>query len=509
MSTSNASNTARKLAQNTFFMYFRMAIIMIITLYASRVVLEKLGVVDFGIYNLVGSFVAIFGSLRSLFSNSTQRFLSVDLGMNDLIGLNKTFNHGIYINAFFAILIIVSAELVGIWYFNGHINVDSSRFEAAKLVFHFSIFSAAIMVFNSSFEALCIAHEKMSFYAYVSISESVLSLAIIYLINISEMDKLSFYALLRMGVSLVIFFMYFIYCKAQFAECYLRNCYDWNYLKKMVSFSGWSFLGGMSYTVSQQGLNIVLNIFGGPVVNAARGIAYHVNSAVRQLSDNIVVAIRPYCIMTYAEGNFNRTIGLLFLFTKISFCLQLCIIIPLVFCAQEVLHLWLGTVPDYSVVFVQLVLLNTLIWAAHPAVDLLFMANGNIKWYQIIEGLLFVAPLFFSYVLLSLGFPYYSAFICLIVFSIIDIIAILIVARKILDFPVNKYATAVLFHGIVCILFCLLLFFYSLQFHLFYIKLFFVFVALSVCLSYMGLVCINKKERDQLFALIKKHRKTT
>lgn len=499
------SQTATKLAKNTFFMYFRMAFLMIIALYASRVILEKLGVVDYGIYNLVGSVVSLFGALKSLFLTSTQRFLSVDIGRNDVKSLIKTFNHGIYINAFFAVTIIIAAELVGVWYFNGHMNVDATRLEAAKWVFHFSVFSIALMVFNSSFEALCIAHEKMSFYAYVSIAESILNLIIIFLIDISPIDKLSFYALLRFSVSLIIVSIYFIYCKSVFYECRLSKCYDQTYLKQMVGFSGWSFLGGMSYTVSQQGLNIVLNIFGGPVVNAARGIAYQVSAAIRQFSDNILIAIRPYSIKTYSEGNFEKTIDLLFLYTKITYCIQLCIVVPIIFCAPEILKLWLGIVPDYSIGFVQLVLLNTLIWSFHPAVDLLFMANGDIKLYQITEGILFVIPLLFSYLLLFYGCSYYAAFVCLIVFAMIDIIAVLFIAKKKLNFPLASFYTNVISHCFITIIICGLFFWYAYQIDKLAISILFIFLSLIISLVYLALICLNKKERHQLLELIKIH----
>ena len=495
------NNTARRLAKNTFFMYFRMALRMIVALYTSRVVLEKLGVEDFGIYNVVGSLVAIFTSLRSLFSISSQRFLSTDMGRGDEANLNKTYNHSLYINSFFALFIIIVAEIVGAWFFNGHINVDPSRLTAAKWVFQFSVLSSAIIVFTSSFEALCIAHEKMSFYAYISIFEGLLELGIVFLLSISPIDILIFYGILKFGIAVFVLLANYIYCKRNFIECYFKNCYDKAYLKQMLTFSGWSFLGSTSYTLTQQGMNMVLNIFGGPVVNAARGIAYQVNSAIYQFMGNIEVAVRPYCIKTYAEGNVNKTFDFLFIFTKITFCIQLFLITPIVFYTPQILNLWLGQVPEYSVIFVQLVLVHTIVRTFHPSVDLLFMANGNLKWYQIAEGIFLLMPLVTSYFLLNNGLPYYSAYISIIVFECINFIAIALVAKRIAAFPITRFLKEVLFHCVVCVIIGIVFYHFSSGTDNLWLKL--LYVACTICfgLLYMLLLCFKKREINQIKSL--------
>lgn len=497
------NNTAKRLAKNTFFMYFRMAFLMIIALYTSRVVLEKIGIEDFGIYNVVGSLVAIFTSLRSLFSISSQRFLSTDMGRGNEDNLNKTYNHSLYINSFFALFVIIVAEIVGFWFFNGHINVDDSRLTAAKWVFQFSVLSSATIVFTSSFEALCIAHEKMSFYAYISILEGLLQLGIVFLLSISPIDTLVFYGILKFCVAVFVLLVNYLYCKRNFVECYFKRCFDKEYLKQMMTFSGWSFLGSTSYTLTQQGMNMVLNVFGGPVVNAARGIAYQVSSAINQFMGNIVVAIRPYCIKTYAEGNVNKTFDLLFLFTKISFCIQLCLITPIVFFTPQILNLWLGQVPEFSVIFVHLVLMNSLVRTFHPSVDLLFMANGNLKWYQITEGFFLLMPLVTSYFLLKSGFPYYTAFISIIVFECINFIAISIVAKTIAAFPISRFLLEVLFHCIVCVIAGGFFYHISKETDNLWLKL--LYVTCTICLGwlYMLLFCFKKREINQIKSLRK------
>lgn len=497
------TKTATRLAKNTLFMYFRMGILLIISLYTSRVVLEKLGVEDYGIYNVVGSIVAIFGSLRSLFSTSTQRFLSTDIGRKDENNLIKTFNHSIYINAFFAIVMIIVAELFGLWFLNGYINVDNSRLFAAKCVFQFSVLAAAILLLNSSFEALCIAHEKMSFYAYISIAEGALHLIIVFLLSFSPIDQLVFYSFLRLCICVFLFIANILFCKHNFRECSLKWCYDRLYLKQLLSFSGWSFLGSTSYILTQQGLNMVLNVFGGPLVNAARGIAYQVNSVIKQFMSNIVVAIRPYCIKTYAEGDLNKTSDTLFLFTKVSFCIQIWLIIPIVFCTQELLQLWLGKVPDYSVLFVQLVLLHSLIRTFHPAVDLFFMAVGKIKWYQISESFVLILPLLTSYYLLLYGLPYYSVFIGVVCFEILNLIVISIIARIIAEFPSVSYLRDVLAHCIVCIIIVLYFYWLSVDCRGIWLKFAYIIIVLFFIILYMYFICLNQRERSQINGLMK------
>lgn len=482
-------------------MYFRMAFLMLIALYTSRVILEKLGVTDFGIYNLVGSLVAIFGSLRSLFSTSTQRFLSTDLGKRDEENLNKTFNHGLYINTFFAIVVIIVAEIAGFCFFTWYINVDDTRLLAAEYVFHFSVISSAVVVFTSSFDALCIAHEKMSFYAYVSIIEGLLQLGIVYLLSVSPIDRLVFYGFLKLVVSLLILFANIVYCRYMFRECYLKNCFDKAYLKKMIAFSGWSFLGSTSFTLTQQGLNMVLNIFGGPIVNAARGIAYQVNGAINQFMNNIIVAIRPFCIKSYAEGRKDKTYNLLFLYTKLSFCIQLSLITPIIFFTKQIFNFWLGQVPEYSVLFTQLVLCNTLIRTFHPAVDLIFMANGNLKHYQLAEGVILLLPLIVSYFMLQQGFPFHIAFLSIIVFEIVNLVTIMMIAYKIADFPVRDYCIDVLLHCMICTIVGIIIFRLTNLYTNFWHKLLGALIIVLFGWIYIYKFCLKSDEIKQLKSL--------
>ena len=247
---------------------------------------------------------------------------------------------------------------------------------------------------------------------------------------------------------------------------------------------------------------MVLNVFGGPVVNAARGIAYQVNAAINQFMGNIVVAIRPYCIKTYAEGNVNKTFDLLFIFTKITFSIHLCLIAPIVFFTPQILNLWLGQVPEFSVMFVQIVLMNTLVRTFHPSVDLLFMANGNLKWYQITEGFFLLMPLVTSYFLLRNGLPYYSVFVSIIVFECINFIAISLVAKRIAAFPITKFLFEVLFHCIVCVIAGAIFYHLSSESDVLWLKI--LYVACTICLGwlYMLLFCFKKHEINQIKSLI-------
>lgn len=291
----SAVSTTKRLAKNSVLMYMRMAILMLITLYTSRVVLNQLGVEDYGIYNIVGSVVMMFSGLRSMFAASTQRFLNYEMGKGADYNLKTVFNTSIVVNIIVSILFILIAEIFGIWFLNNKINVDPSRLFAAKCVFQFSVITTVISIVNTTFDAEVIAHEKMNFFAYMSIIEGILKLAVVYLLSITSFDSLIFYGLLQMSVTIFVFAIHLIYCRSKFEECKVSFNINMEYLKKMTGFAGWNFLGTNTFMLVQSGMNMVLNVFGGPIVNAARGIAYQINNVVTQFITNVVIVINPYC----------------------------------------------------------------------------------------------------------------------------------------------------------------------------------------------------------------------
>lgn len=433
------SNTGKRLAKNTIYMYVRMFVMVIVSFYTSRVVLQQLGVSDFGIYSLAGSIVAVFNSLRTIFASSTQRFLNYEMGKNNKERLNLIFNHGLYINIFIAVVFVVLVEIVGICFFKYKINIDPDRLKAAYFVFQFSVLTAVVSIITTLFDAELIAHEKMNFYATMSIVETFLKLGIVYLLMISSYDKLIYYGFLHFMVSVVVLSCNALFCRINFEEVRVRKKWDKDLLKEMTKFAGWNFLGNTSYALTQNGINMVLNVFGGPLVNAARGLAFQLNSALNQFVANINVVVNPYSIKLYAEGNKEKMFKLTYLSSKILFCVQLCITIPFCYCSYLILDLWLGNVPAYSVVFLQLILIHSQIRSLHAPLDTIFKAYGDLKWYQIRESFILLIPLLAGYISLRAGMNVAIVFVWMILVECLNTIQILFLAKKQVKYPVVMY----------------------------------------------------------------------
>ena len=439
------SSNTKRLAKNTGLMYIRMILLLCISFYTSRIILQKLGVTDYGIYNVVGSVVAMFTSLRSIFAMSTQRFLNYEMGAGNHKKLNTVFNSSIIVNVLLSIIFIIIVEIVGLWFIYNKMNVPDERFTAAIWTFHLSVATTIITLFNTTYDAVIIAHEKMNFYAYLSIFEAILKLAIVYMLSSTSYDKLIYYSILHMCVFLCISLCNYIYCRRSFEECRINLKIEKSYLKKMISFAGWNFIGTNAFVVSQNGINMVLNFFGGPIVNAARGIAYQVNAAVTQFINNVVIVVNPYCIKKYAEGDRTKAMDAILMSSKIFFTVQMCVSIPLVILAEPLLSLWLGEVPIHSVPFVKLVLLYSIVRSVHPSVDVWFKAVGNIKYYQIFEGIMLLLPIPCSYFILKFSLTYNFVFVLITLFEIINLLGIVIIAHKISDFSLSKYFRKVFF----------------------------------------------------------------
>lgn len=432
-----------RIAKNTLLLYFRMMLIMGVSLYTSRVVLEVLGVEDFGIYNVVGGVVAMFGFLNASMSTATSRFLTVEIGRNDFGQLSQVFGLSRIIHLILAIIIVVLAETVGLWFLLNKINIASERMDAALWVFHFSVFSAALSIIQVPYNALITAHERMNVYAYISILEVSLRLVIVFLLTWFGFDKLKLYAVLIFCVSFIINNVYLSYSRRNFAEC--RTPMTWNkpLFKQMFSFSGWSLFGSVAYMAKSNGVNIVLNLFFGVTVNAAWGISNTVKGAIAQFSQNFTIALNPPIMKAYAAGDNKATIQLLFRGMKFSFFLSFVLTIPFVFEAKQVLNLWLKNVPDYAVVFTQMILINSLLESFTYAIGATVQASGKIKQYQAIVGGLLLLNLPCTY-LFFLFFDYPPlALIVSIVLTIISLILRFIILKKLIFFSIYTLYTEV------------------------------------------------------------------
>jgi len=398
------SENNKRLAKNTILLYFRMFLTMGVSLYTSRIVLNTLGVEDFGIYNVVGGVVMMFSFLNGAMASATQRFLSFEIGRKDDVQLTKVFSLSVTLHILIAIVIVIMAETIGLWFLNIKMNIPVERMEAAKWVFQFTVLTFAISVIQVPFNAAIIANEKMNVYAFVSIAEVLLKLLIVFMLVWIGFDKLKLYAILIFCVSLLIAAIYRTYCKSRFKECRYFFYWDKTLFSVLLNFSGWSLFGNFAWMTMGQGLNILLNIFFGPIVNTAWGIAFQINSAVNAFVVNIRMAINPQIIKSYAAGNKEYMNKLVFESAKYSFYLLLFLSLPVLLETNIILHIWLKIVPDYAIVFCQMVLINTLIQCFDASFGIVFQAIGKIKENQILAGLTYLFVLPIAYVLLKNGY---------------------------------------------------------------------------------------------------------
>ncbi|KAF2334231.1 lipopolysaccharide biosynthesis protein [Flavobacterium ginsenosidimutans] len=379
-------------------MFFTMSV----SLYTSRVVLNTLGVSDYGTYNLVGGVVTLFSFFNAAMSSATQRFLSFEIGQNNFIRLKQVFNATLNIHIGIGLLILILAETVGLWFVNNRLNIPVERMEAVNWVFQFSIFTFLIGVIQVPYNAMLIAHEKMNVYAILSIVEVFFKLLIVYLLVLSPIDKLKTYSGLIFVVTFIVALLYKIYCKRKFDESKYQFYYEKGLYKTLISYSGWNLFGNIASVVRAEGSNVMLNIFFGTLLNAAYGITLQIQGAVSLFVTNFQTAVNPQIIKKYAAGNLEESKKLIFQSSKFSYFLMFIIVCPIIFNIDFILKIWLKTAPEYTALFVCLCLIDLLINCISGPLMTGVLATGNIKWYHIIIGSLTFLNLPVSYFLLKI-----------------------------------------------------------------------------------------------------------
>lgn len=401
--SSQTTDNNKRIAKNTLLLYFRMLLMMFVTLFTSRVVLDKLGVTDYGIYNVVGGVVAMLGFLNSSMSNAVQRYLSFEIGKNNEAGVNRIFNVSLFAHAGIAVFVFVVMEIVGVWYLNTHMNIPAERMDAANWVLQCSIFTTLFTIVQVPYNAIIISKEQMGIYAYISILEVVLKLLVVYMLAIGNFDKLKLYSVLIMVVTIGIVMIYRCYCTRKYKEAKFKFVKDWNLLKQIVGFASWNMLGELAWVFTGQGVNIILNSFFGPVVNAARGLAEQVNGAVNRFVANFQTAVNPQLIKNYASDQLGEMKTLLFRSTRFSYYLLLALSLPIILKMDFILHLWLKEVPDYTTGFCQLVLVSSLVSTLSNLLAQVARAYGKIRNYQIIVSIFLFLNFPLSYIVLKFG----------------------------------------------------------------------------------------------------------
>ena len=436
---SDTSSANKRIAKNTLVLYVRMLFTMGISLFTSRVVLQTLGVEDYGISSVVGGVISMFTFINAAMVSSTQRYLNFELVRGDASQLRSVFSTSLQIHALIALAIIVLSETVGLWFLNEKLVIPEARMTAAMWVYQCSILSCAVSIMSTPYNAVIVAHEKMSAFAYISILDVSLKLLVVYLLVVLPFDKLIILAILNLLVQLFIRYIYTLYCHRHFPESYFQFRFNKTLFKEMFGFAGWSFWGNLAAILYTQGLNMMLNIFFGPIVNAARGIAVQVQSAVQQFVGGFQTALNPQITKNYASNNLPQMHSLMFRSARFSFLLLFFLSLPVLMETNFILTLWLKTVPDDAVVFTQIMICISLIYTtANPCV-IANQATGKVKIYQMVVGgiLLMILPI--SYVVLKLGAPAYSVFIVHFCIESLAQFSRMYMLRKLIHLPLWQY----------------------------------------------------------------------
>lgn len=434
----------KRIAKNTLILYLRMIFILCVGLYTSRIVLNTLGVEDYGIYNVVGGFVAFFSFLNGAMATATQRFITYELAQGNVERQITTFSTSVIIHFTIALLIVIAAETVGLWFVCTKLVIPEERFLAAIWVYQFSILTMFVSIISIPYNATIIAHEKMSAFAYISILDTVLKFVIVLLLTIVTFDKLVFYAALLFCISLLDRLIYGIYCKRHFAETRIKLIFDKKLFREMTNIAGWSLFGNIAGVFYTQGLNILLNMFFGPVVNAARAIAVTIQGVVTGFVSNFQMALNPQITKSYAVGDLPRMHSLIFSSSKYSFFLLLLIALPIMIETQAILTLWLKTVPDHTIWFTRLMLCILLIDALSNPLMISSQAVGQVKIYQSVVGGLMLLILPIAYIALKLGGNPEMVFMVHLIIAVVALIARVIIVGRMVSFSFASYAHKVL-----------------------------------------------------------------
>jgi O-antigen/teichoic acid export membrane protein len=491
--------------KNTVALYIRMGVTLVIGLYTSRVVLSTLGVEDFGIYNIVGGIVSMFAFLNNSMSGATSRFLTIKLGRNDNEGLRETFSAALTIHLLIAILIFVLGETIGLWFLENKLQISSHSMGVARVVYQLSLFTAMTSIIQVPYVASIISHERMNVYAYIEIFNTILKLGIVYLLLVTDYNKLILYAILLFCASVLIASIYIFYGVRNFPECKWKFSSDKKIIYPMLTFSSWDLYGNLSYTAKTQGVNMLLNLFFGVVINAAYGVAMQVQNAVMSFSNSFLTASRPQIVKYYAVNDINQMQKLIINTAKFSFLLISLISFPVILECRYVLHLWLKEVPEYAVVFCQLNLISGLLTSMFTVLTFAIHATGRIKHLSFVSGTIYILVIPISYFFLKAGFSPIIPFIINIVLLLVAyLINLQLLHYLISGFSSYKFLNNVVF---VCLLFTLFSCALPLSFHFLFEEGSKRFIIVSttcvlsvICTGYY--VILSKEMRHEVFSIV-------
>lgn len=437
---SQSPDNVKRIAKNTGIVYVRMVLLILIAFYTSRVLLKTLGVVDFGVYSVVGSISGTFVAIRSLFSESIQRFLNVAKGKNpdDYTEQISIFNISLIIHLVLVVLFVAVVEVIGMWLMKTKLDIPYERYNAAVFVFQMTIISTVISILSITYDAVIIANEKMGFYATITVFDGLLKLLFVFLLPIIGYDYLKTYSLLLVFIPLSTLIIQLLYTR-RFSECRLVFKFDKGLFKEIFSLASWSFIGNISFSLIHEGMNMLLNVFGGVLMNSARAIAYQVRSVSSQLTTNTMLAIRPSIMQKssyLARKDFFSSIITL---SRISMFAMIIPAAALILYTPQILDIWLETVPEKASLFTRIILFAIVIRSLHDPLNIMYMSLGKLKRFMIIESLIMVSFLVIIYFVLKAGAPIWSPFVLMFIMEIVIILGISINARYELEFPFKEF----------------------------------------------------------------------
>lgn len=431
-----------------------MIFVLLVSLYSTRVILNALGVIDYGIYNVVAGFVSMFAFLNSSMTNTIQRFFNFERGNVDKNNLNKIYVTSLQIQVTLGIVTVMILEFVGLWYIQTKMVIPAERLTSAVWVFQFSVISLLLLILQIPYTAAVIAHEKMGFYAIVSMVDAVFKLIIALILPFLPKDRLVIYGIMMLMISMTNIFLYYVYAKRNFEEIRYHHHFYKHQFKSMLAFSGWNVFGAFAYTMQGQGLNMLMNSFFGPVVNAARGVAYQVQAALSGFTENIAVAFKPQLVESYSKNEYERTKSLMYTMSKFGYLMIYILSLPISLEINYILNIWLGgAIPDNTATFTVLILINMALGSLNLPISQTVQAVGKIRKYQTIRSFVVMSVLPISWFALNFGIPAFMVFVILIIVNIINQPISMFLLKKIFDYSYVEYIKKVI---LPCLFFSML-----------------------------------------------------
>lgn len=504
----DARNSNKRIVVNTISMYVRMVFLTVISMYTVRVVLLELGASDYGVYNVVGGMVSMFSFASGTLTLAAQRYFAYGLAKDDWKVLNRYFSLIMVIFILYIIIVLLIGETLGLWFVSNRMTIESERINAAICVFEFSLFSFALGIIATLFKALLVAEENLKIYSLIAIFEGIMKLVIVYLLGIVPLDKLVFYAFLLFMVNVIVDLIYITYCYKKYRKLKFYFIKDIASYKEVWAYVGWNFIGSIANVCKGQGVNIIVNLFFDTTINAARGIATQVSTAVTSFSQNFLTAVNPQITKSYAVGNKTKFYNMTYSSSKLSFYLMYVISLPLIFNMDYVLSLWLGEIPDYTIAFTSLVLIDAMVSCITDPIYTAVQATGNIRMYQIIVGGASLLNLPVSYIALMISADPIVPFVVSIFITCIMMLGRLLSFRKVSDFSIMLYFRKVLFRvAIVVLMSCLLVINILTVANSFTQLVINVLISIAINGALIWSIGIDRRERLILLDLIKRRTK--